>query len=935
MKTSKFIQQDGTEEKEKKFRVHCPPLPPVQKFALVSVSFLTALFSFSAAAEPETFEKNILPILKTHCFECHGPEKQKSGLRLDSRTGMLTGGDFGPAIVPGDAAKSFLIEAITTDKIDFQMPPKGKRLSPEQVGVLTSWIADGAVWPDQMDAVARQRNKTSDHWSFQPLPSEFAHDSIDGFIHAELEKAGLRPSPEADRRSLIRRVTLDLTGLPPSPEEVSAFLADKSENAWQTVVNRLLDSPAYGDRWAQHWLDVIRYADSRGYEFNSLRGDTWPYRDWVVAAFNQDLPWDQFIFQQIAGDIVGVDPATGFLVTAPLPTPPEVGKEEAQIRQARFNALDEIVQNVSASMLGLTVSCARCHEHKFDPISARDYYRMVSVFSGVQFDKRDWRDGNHAERQKQVEALETKLAEIEAELKTLPAARTVDAGIYTDLFQVVEARWIRLSIDETDATREGPAFDEIEVFSAGKKINVAHASRGAIASSSGAAKQLGCRNDMLNDGKFGKVSVWIADRRPPAWVQIELPEPTRINRLTWSRDRDLAVSDPDKHAKRLTSAWRIEVAVEKEKWQPVLPSYQGQTVTEAQRQSRKELEARRDELRQQRNAATTHPKVFAGRFANPEPIHLLMRGDPGQPRDRVGPGALQILEGYESAPDTASESERRATFAKWVTGEAAHLTARVAVNRIWHHHFGAGLVDTPNDFGIMGSRATHPMLLDWLAAEFIASGWKVKDLQWRILASATYRQSSSSKTQPEAMRADADTRLLWRFPPRRLDAETIRDSMLSISGRLDPQRGGEGVNIFTREGKFDQWQPLANPPAGSDRRMIYLTRIRGVDDGMFKTFDLPECGQVKDKRTESTTPLQALNLLNGKFSLKQSAALAKRIEDEAGGNSSAQVTRAFERILGRPPEDAELVLCQDTVRAEGLETVCRALFNSNEFLFLP
>jgi len=902
----------------------------VKKFAV----FLSVLAMVSAVAETD-FKQDVLPILETNCFECHGPEKQKSGLRLDSRGGMLTGGDFGPAIVPGDAEKSFLIEAITTDDIDQQMPPKGKRLSPEEVAILTRWIAEGAVWPGQMDAVAHKRNETSDHWSFQALQTEFAHDSIDGFIRSKLEENGLRPSPEADRRSLVRRVTLDLTGLPPLPEEVSAFLADKSENAWQTVVNRLLDAPAYGDRWAQHWLDVIRYADSRGYEFNSLRGDTWPYRDWVVAAFNQDLPWDQFLFQQIAGDTVGIDPSTGFLVTAPLPTPPEVGKEEAQIRQARFNALDEIVQNVSASMLGLTVGCARCHEHKFDPISARDYYRVVSVFSGVQYDKRDWRDGNHAERQKQVEALDTKLAEIEAKLKTLPATRTVDAGIYTDLFQVVEACWIRLSIDKTDATHEGPAFDEIEIFLASTDINLAHADRGAIASSSGAAKQLGCRDNMLNDGVFGKKSVWIADRRPPAWVQIQLPEPTRIDRLTWSRDRDLAVSDPNKHAKRLTSAWRIEVAIEKEKWQPIVPSYQGQTVTEAQRQRRKELEARHDELRQQRSAATARPKVFAGRFANPEPIHLLMRGDPGQPRDRVGPGALQILEGYESALDTASESERRATFAKWLTGEAAHLTARVAVNRIWHHHFGAGLVDTPNDFGIMGSRATHPMLLDWLAAEFIASGWKVKDLQRRILASATYRQSSSSKTQPEAMRADADTRLLWRFPPRRLDAETIRDSMLSISGRLDPQRGGEGVNIFTREGKFDQWQPLADPPAGSNRRMIYLTRIRGVDDGMFKTFDLPECGQVKDKRTESTTPLQALNLLNGKFSLEQSAALAKRIEDEVGGNSSAQVMRAFEWILGRPPEDAELALCQATMRAEGLETVCRALFNSNEFLFLP
>ena len=923
MKTFEFIRRP------------LPSLLPVQIGAFVSACFLNMLFSFSQAAEKETFKKEVLPILETHCFECHGPEQQESGLRLDSRAGMLIGGDFGPAIVPGDAAKSFLIEVVTTDDTDIQMPPEGKRLSSKQVATLTNWIKDGAVWPGQMDIVAGKRNQLSDHWSFQPLGTDYAHDSIDGFIHAKLNEAGLHPSPEADRRALIRRVTLDLTGLPATPEEVDAFLADGSETAWQTVVDRLLDSPAYGDRWAQHWLDVIRYADSRGYEYNSLRGDTWPYRDWVVAAFNDDLPWDQFLFQQIAGDTVGIDPATGFLVTAPLPTPPEVGQEKAQIRQARFNALDEIVQNVGASMLGLTVGCARCHEHKFDPISARDYYRVVSVFCGVQYDKRVWRDGKEAERRKHVAELDARLAEIDAELKTLPSSRTMDAGISTDLFKPVKARWIRLSIDETDATREGPAFDEIEIFSADKDINVALANRGAIASSSGAAKQLGCRDDMLNDGKFGKESVWIANRRPPAWVQIELPEHTRIDRLTWSRDRDLAESAPDKHAKRLTSQWRIEVAVEKDKWQPVVPRFQGKSVTETQKQRRKHLVAGRDEIRRQRKAVATPPQVFAGRFVKPEPIHLLMRGDPGQPRDRVGPGALQILNGFELAPDTTSESERRTAFAKWLTDEAAHLTARVAVNRIWHHHFGAGLVDTPNDFGIMGSRPTHPELLDWLAAEFIASGWKVKNLQRRILTSKTYRQSTSSRRQSDAMRADADSRLLWRFPPTRLDAETIRDSMLSISGNLDAQRGGEGVNIFTREGAFDQWKPLVNPPVGSNRRMIYLTRIRGVDDGMFKTFDLPECGQVKDKRTESTTPLQALNLLNGPFSLKQSATLAKRIEAEVGANSTAQVSRAFERILGRAPTDVELKLCQETAHNEGLETVCRALFNSNEFLFLP
>ena len=747
-------------------------------------------------AEPGSFQKVVLPILESHCFECHGPDKQKSGLRLDSRVGMLTGGDFGAAIVPGDSAKSLLIEVITTDDVDLQMPPKGKRLSSKQVRILTDWITNGAVWAGQMDAVAQVRNQTSDHWSFQPLRKDFPHDSIDGFIRAMLQEQGLSPSAEAKRRALIRRVTLDLTGLQPTPEEVDTFLADKSETAWQTLVDRLLDSPAYGDRWAQHWLDVIRYADSRGYEFNSLRGDTWPYRDWVISAFNEGLPWDQFLFQQIAGDTVGVDPSTGFLVTAPLPTPDEVGKEEAQIRQARFNALDEVVQNVGASMLGLTVSCARCHEHKFDPISARDYYRVVSVFSGLKYDKRTWRDGKDAERQKAIAAIDAQLLEIDAELKTLPVTSTIDAGRYTDLFKPVEARWIRLSIDETDATREGPAFDEIEIFSAGNDTNVALASHGAIASSSGVAKQLGCRDDMLNDGKFGKKSVWIADRRPPAWVQIQLPDSTRIDRLTWSRDRDLAVTNPQKHAKRLTSAWRVEVAVTEGEWQAVVPRYKGETVTEVQKQQRKQLENRRDQLRRERKAAASLPQVFAGKFNKPEPIHLLMRGDPSQPRDRVGPGALQILKGFELAPDTASESERRVTFAKWLTNEAAHLTARVAVNRIWSHYFGQGIVNTPNDFGNMGGRPTHPALLDWLATELVANGWKMKTIHRMILTSNAYLQAGKNPDVHEAaMAKDSSNKLLWHGPTRRLSAEELRDAMLSVSGKLNTQFGGRSVIV--------------------------------------------------------------------------------------------------------------------------------------------
>ena len=885
--------------------------------ALLTALLLAPLPMLEAAALD--FEKEVLPVLKKRCFECHGPEKQKSGLRVDSRAALLKGGDFGAAIVPGDAAGSHLIKVIASTDDDVKMPPKGERLTSAQIDSLRMWIAQGAVWPGQMDAVTEDKI-TSTHWSFQPLAKSFPHDSLDAFL-------GTASAPEADRRTLIRRITLDLTGLPPTPEEVERFVSDPSSDAYAKVVARLLDSSHYGERWAQHWLDVIRYADTRGYEYNSLRENTWPFRDWVIEALNRDLPYDQFLFQQIAGDTVGVDPATGFLVTAPLPTPPEVGQEPNAIKAARFNALDEIIQNVGASMLGLTVGCARCHNHKFDPIPSKDYYRMLSVFSGVQYDSRPWRDSSDAARVEELKNVEQRITQVRADLAKFPTSREVNDGRYTDHFDPTLAKWVRLTVTATDATKEGPAFDEVEVWTTAHNGSapqlVSLATQAAKATSSGAATQLGSRNEFLNDGKFGKDSTWVASVRPPAWVQIELKEPTLIGRVVWSRDRILAKTDATAHARRLTSEWRIEVAEKEGEWRSVDSRSEGLDATAIQ--TRRNLEQELAKLKSSQTKLGIGPKVFAGKFTQPERIHVLMRGDPQQPRDPVGPGGLSVLRGFQ-LPADVPDAERRAAFAKWLTREAQPLTARVAVNRLWHHHFGTGLVSTPGDFGLVGARPTHPELLDWLATRLFAEGWSLKKTHQRIVMSAAYRQAVSSAPSPQPSMARS---------PRRLDAEAIRDSMLAISGQLDRTKGGEGVNLFTRKGQFDQWQPLPEPPKGAHRRMIYHTRIRGADDGMFKTFDLPDCGQVKDKRSDSTTPLQALNLLNGRFTLDQSTALTKRITAETSGDLKGGITRAFHLVLARPPTETELTACQTVAQREGLETVCRALFNSNEFLFLP
>ena len=503
------------------------------------------------------------------------------------------------------------------------------------------------------------------------------------------------------------------------------------------------------------------------------------------------------------------------------------------------------------------------------------------------------------------------------------------------------AQRIRLNVIATDATSEGPAFDELEVWGTGltdqaeaaqPATNLAAAKLGGKASSSGAATHVGGDDGVLNDGKYGKGSTWVADRRPPAWVQIDLPQPARIDRVTWSRDRNLAKQNAPGHASRLTSRWAIEIDDGVGGWRTLVDATRTSGIDAETAERRRECETRLAALRAER-AAFQQRVVFAGRFTSPEPVSLLLRGDPAQPTVPVGPGGLEVLRGVELTGDTP-EPDRRVALARWLVGDAAPLVARAIVNRVWHHHFGTGLVSTTSDFGTSGERPSHPALLDWLARRLVDRGWSLKSLHRDIVTSAAYRQASSPVAA--AVAVDPDSRLLWRYPPQRLDAESIHDTMLSAAGVLDLSMGGPGVMTYHPKVRlFDEWRPLEDPGPAAWRRMIYLAKMRGTDDGMFKVFDLPDCGQVRDKRGESTTPLQALNLMNGPFTVRMAERLATRLRREAGDDPSAQVDRLFTILFCRPPTPAERQACLDTIRTDGLDTVCRAAFNSNEFLFRP
>ncbi|MDQ3623083.1 MAG: PSD1 and planctomycete cytochrome C domain-containing protein [Verrucomicrobiota bacterium] len=746
---------------------------------------MTGLRAF--AAEPPSFSGDIRPILSQHCFKCHGPDKQKSELRLDVRDAALKPAESGErAIVPGQPEASELLLRVTSHDKDEVMPPKDEPLTAEQIAKLRAWIAAGAEYEAHWAYVKPVRPEVP----AVPASALEIQNPIDAFIAARLERAGRQPSPPADRYTLIRRVSLDLTGLPPTPEQADAFVADTAPDAYEKVVDRLLASPHYGERWATPWLDLARYGDSAGYQ-HDVEMPLWPYRDWVIRAFNADLPFDQFTRWQIAGDLLPREPdnfdpviATGFHRGATATLGADQNHEEL-----RAQLLWDRVNTVGATWLGETLECAQCHTHKFDPITQTDYYRLYAYFN---------RTVN--------------------ELTKVPGSHYFITGGVLELPDAPERR-----------AREQALRAEIRAET---------------------------------DAMIEKLQQ--ATRK-------ELPVPLRFVMATPPEFRE---------------AERILFLLEnlKERTPPI---------------AKKPL-TRLRELGRELMQTRAPRSLVLEEDANPPATHVLLRGSVRTPGEEVTPGTPAALHPLpEGAPPN------RIGLAEWLVSRENPLTARVVVNRWWAEFFGTGLVSTPEDFGLQGELPTHPRLLDWLAVEFMEGGgkkaWSMKHIHKLIVMSATYRQSSRWAARGgKAPATDPQNRLLARGARFRLNAETLRDQALAVSGLLSEEAGGRPAMI-TAEEAAAEGEPFAW------RRSVYLRQQRAEAYATFSTFDAPDRFACVSRRPRTNTPLQALALMNEPVFAFAAEALAKRVLSELPSASAEErATRLFRLCLVRPPQPVEL-----------------------------
>jgi hypothetical protein len=908
-------------------------------FCCAKIIGLMILCAFEVGGAPVDFVREVRPIFEEHCFDCHGEDKQKSKLRLDSAVGILRGGESGePLFVPGASAESHLMRKVTSQNVKEVMPPEGQQLGAEQVATLRAWIDEGAKLPGAEEARAELKPRTN-HWSFQPVKRQEGH-GIDDFLLEKLKDKGLTMSPAADKATLIRRLYLVMHGMPPTPQEVADFLNDALPDAYSRLVHRVLASPRYGERWARHWMDVVRYADTNGFETNRERKTAFHYRDYLVESLNSDKPYDNFIKEQIAGDALGADAATGFLVAGAYDV--VRGDDKMLNEMLRQDELADMVNTTGTAFLGLTMGCARCHNHKFDPILQKDYYSMQAVFAGVTHGERPLRKPDSA---KELAVLDAEITAKNGELESFRnKAALADAGgklrvpvnakLNEETFAAVEAVAVRFTILATNSAE--PCLDELEIYDeAGNNVALTGKQDASGTLPGFAIHKL----EHINDARTGNARSWISNTAGQGWVRIDFSAMSRITRIVWSRDREGQFTD------RVATNYIIEALSAQGQWKTIASSddrqpFQGNTdpnaflaqlsppVAEAARKLLSEI----DDLKSRIAAALDGTKGWAGTFSQPEKTHRLYRGDPLQQREVVAPDTLSLFDTLGLSADEP-EQRRRVKLAEWIASPQNPLTARVLVNRLWHYHFGHGIVDTPSDFGANGSRPTHPELLDWLADEFVKSGWSIKHMQRLILLSAAFQQSSAPRA--DAAKVDADGLLLWRYTPRRLEAEAIRDSMLEVSGALDLKMGGPGFYLMdvVNENVMHYFPKEKYTPA-EFRRMVYQFRIRQTSDSVFSSLDCPDGGSVIPRRSRSNTPLQALNLFNSTFVLQQADILAERLRAEAGDQPEAQAGLAFRLFYARPPDAFERDHSAAMIREHGLQSFARALYNTSEFLFI-
>ena len=758
------------------------------------------------------FSTDVKPVLEKKCLGCHNPNTSKGKVSL-ATAGDFLGGEK-PLVRPGKSAESFLIEVVRAGPGGAapEMPEEGDPLTPGELDLLREWIDAGADWPE---GVQLREASMADRswWAYQPLAEpEPEHGGIDAYIDAALAEAGLSRNPPASRRDLIRRATYDLTGLPPSPEEVEAFVADEDPAAYARLIDRLLASPRYGERWGRHWLDVVRFGESNGFERNVIINELWPFRDYVIQSLNADRPFDVMIREHLAGDVA--DPgsaeaaiASAFLVAGPYDN---VGNQDAvAAAQIRADTIDEIIRATSGAFLGMTVGCARCHDHKFDPITQQDYYKLHATFAGVRHGVAEvGSPEEHKAREAKAGPLRQRREALLARRKELDAARSggIDPAGNEHRIDPVLARSLRFTIEATNNGIE-PCIDELEIWSPRDRN---HGPAASLSSSGDYAGNPIHRLVHLNDGRFGNSHSWIADTKGKGWVRMDWEEPVEIARITWARDRLKQFQD------RVPVVFRIEVRDGPEaEWQSVVAHGQLDPAGQAEADR---IVAEIAKIDAGLKAIPPPRKVWIGTRQQVDgPFPVFLGGDPQRHGPGVVPGSLSTLEGTAPGfqlPANSPERDRRIALANWLTDPANPLPARVLANRVWQHHFGTGIVDTPNDFGWMGGRPSHPELLDFLARQLQADGWKLKPLHRRVMLSETYRQSS--RREAAGAETDARSRLLWRFPP----APVVRRGNPRFLPRhrreTRPQNGRSGISpLRIPAGQRGHLRP-AGPPWPGD-----------------------------------------------------------------------------------------------------------------------
>ncbi len=941
----------------------------------VAIWSLMAASTF-AQAEPVDFGRDIQPILAKRCYACHGPDTAEAGLRLNVRESAFAQHESGAVtVVPKQASHSELIKRITSTDDSDRMPPEGKPLTPTQIDLIRRWIDEGADWQE--------------HWAFQkpkhaavPTVADraWAAHPVDAFIRAKLDHARLTPAPPASKTALLRRITYDLTGLPPTPAEVEAFLADTSPAAYSKLVDRLLAAPQFGEKWARHWLDVVRYADTNSFERDGAKPNAWRFRDYVIRAFNSDKPYDRFVMEQLAGDELPDGGNDGLIATGYY----RLGlwdDEPADRLLAQYDVYDDIITTTGQGFLGLTINCARCHDHKIDPIPTREYYSFVAFFQNLTPNgypspqteqplfadpaSRAAYDAAVEANRKEIDDTQAQITAIEKEFREklttrestpeVPDLDDVESKFYRDTWNKLPnfddlkpetvAQPERPYFDISAATRE---FSFGFVFTGDLKVPADAEYTFLLDSDDGSRLSIDGEQILLYDGIHGvgspkstKVSLK-AGRRKIRVDYFQGPTGDKGLYLSWSgpgfTNRHLsAPSEKGRNARR-----RDLVAALKDNGRELLGGARFDEYTR--------LTKSLADLKQNRPAADMALCVTEHGTNAPETV-IFKRGNPQSPGDKVVPAFLSSLGGGQAViatpPSGVKSSGRRSALAQWIASRDNPQTARVMVNRVWQHLFGRGIVRSPNNFGLLGDRPTHPELLDWLAIRFMDDGWRMKSLIKLIVMSKTYQMSS--QTNATALEKDPLNNLFWRHDMRRLNAEELRDSILSVSGNISLKQFGPGVYPeISDEVKAGQSNPGQgwgkSSPEDAARRSVYVFVKRSLPLPMLSDFDFPDTDGSCAARFATTQPTQALGMLNGKFLNDQAVILAQRLQKESPNDVTAQIKRAYFLTTGHTPDDAAVTRGRQLIEAmqqkhgvsadRALALFCLMTLNLNEFAYL-